>query len=313
MNPKITIALFNYCQAKYLPDSLNALLSQVDPPDELLIFDDASNDNSVELLKAVPNAKFYFNSSNQGIIANVAKALEIATCDYIAIFPADDILHPRFIAEHRKLHARQAGLGLTCSDCVFFEDKFPRIHQIHQFFPLTAPQIYSPEETIALFRTTPFTVLSVTCVYNRHLLRKFGGYKAELKSLCDFYLNAQIALQNPIGYIPQPLAAARLVVNSYGDALRRNRKERKKIYSRLFELVYKEEPADFRNAYVKARLMSFCGLFLFYYLLINPKYWFCFPSLLLKNWRFNLYKVYCMALKKAPPKLPVKPVIAAWP
>lgn len=313
MIPTISLALFNYCQAKYLPDSLNSLLSQVDPPDELLIFDDASTDNSVELLRKISNAKFHFNGLNQGIIANVAKAIDIATCDYIALFAADDLLHPEFIAEHRKLHERQANLGLTCSDCVFFEDKLPQIHQIYKFFPLETAQIYSQDEAISLFRKTPLTVLSFTCVYNRHLLKQYGGYKPELKSLCDFYLNAQIALRHPIGYIPKPLAAARVVMNSYGDTVRRNRKERKKIYSRLFELVYKEEPIEFRNAFVKARLMSFGGLFLFYYILTTPKHWIRLPALLLKNWKFNLYKIYCITLKKTFPKLPVKPIIAKWP
>lgn len=313
MNPKITLALFNFCQARYLPDSLHSLLSQTDPPDEILLFDDASTDNSVELLNKIPHAKFQFNSSNLGIMANVAKAIEMATSDYIALLAADDVLHPEFIAEHRKVIAGQSNLGLSCSDCVFFEDKLPRRHEIYRFISLADSKIYSSEEAVVLFQKTPFTVLSFTCVYNRHLLQKYGGYKSELKSLCDFYLNMQIALRHPIGYVPKPLAAARIVQNSYGDALRKNRKVRMNVYSRLFELVYREEPPDFRIAFVKSRILSFGGLFIFYYVILNPKYWFCLPTLLLKNLRFNLCKIYCKTLRKSFPKLPVKPIVAPWP
>lgn len=313
MNPKISLVLFNYCQEKYLPDSLNSIFSQTDPPDELIIFDDVSTDNSIEVIKKIPNARFQFNESNQGIVANISKAIEIANHDYIALMAADDILHPQFIEEHRKLFVQQPNIGLSCSDCVFFEDKLPRRYEIYKFLGINESRIYSPDEAVALFRKTGFTVLSFTCIYNRLVLQKYGGYQPALKSLGDYYLNTQIALKYPIGYVPKTLAAARLVQNSYGDALRKNRVERMKIYARLFELVYQEEPPEFRKAFIKARLMSFGGLFLFYYIFWNPKYWFCLPSLLLKNWKLNLYKIYCILLGKSFPKLPVKPIIAAWP
>lgn len=312
MHPKITLALFNYCQAKYLPDSLNALLSQTEAPDEILLFDDASTDDSVELLKTIPNAKFHFNQSNLGIIANTLKAIEAAQCEYITFTAADDLLHPQFIAEHRKVLSSQPNLGLTCSDCVFFEDQFPRKHERYKLLPIDAPLILSPSQSVALFQKSAFTIVSA-CVYNRRLLQKLGGFKAELKSLSDFYLNAQIALRHPIAYIPQPLYAGRIVQNSYGDRVRKNRNERKKVYAHLFDLVYRQEPADFRNAFVKARLLSFGGLFLFYFIFLNPKYWTVFPPLLLKNWKFNLYKVFCMLLRRPCYKLPVKPIVAPWP
>src|SRR5579871_2128360 len=97
MQPKISLALLNYCQAKYLPDSIRAILSQTDAPDEILVFDDASTDNSLDLLKEIPHAKFHFNPTNQGVKAVVDKVIEVSECDYIAIYPADDILHPQFV------------------------------------------------------------------------------------------------------------------------------------------------------------------------------------------------------------------------
>ncbi len=313
MKPKITLALFNYNQAKYLPDSLGAISAQSDPPDEILLFDDASSDNSLELLRKVPGAKFYFNEKNLGLFANIDKALETAENDFIVLTAADDILHPEFIEEHRKLIGQHPEIGLTCSDCVFFEDKKPVKYEIYNFLPLQNSKIFGPEETVSYFRKSGFTLLSFTCVYKRSLLKKYGGYDTSLKSLADFYLNTQIALRHPIGYIPRPLAAARIVPNSYGEKFRKNHSEKKKIYDRLFQLVCVVESPEFRRSFLKARLLCFGGLSTLYYMVSNPKYWRLLPSHLFKNWKLNLKKIFCLMFGISIPRIPVKAIHRKWP
>lgn len=313
MNPKITLALFNYCQAKYLPDSISAIISQTDPPDEILVFDDASTDNSINLLKEIPSAKFYFNKVNCGLNSNIKKSIEIAEGDFIVFIAADDLIYPNFIKERRNILKEFSNLGLICSDCVFFDDKLPYKYKIFRFLPFVTPQIFSPKESIDLFRKTGFSLLSHTCIYNRALLKKFGGYDDKLMSLADFFLNTQIALRYPIAYIPSPSAAIRVVQNSYGQSFRKSWEKRKKIYERLFELVYIESDSEFRKAFHRARLMSFVGMYAIYYVICNPKYWFCLPSLLIKNWKLNFYKVFCLVLRREIPTLPVNPEIGKWP
>ena len=43
--------LTNYNHARYLPQSLGALLAQSRPADELIVIDDASTDNSIEVIQ----------------------------------------------------------------------------------------------------------------------------------------------------------------------------------------------------------------------------------------------------------------------
>lgn len=313
MKPKITLALFNYNQAKYLPDSLGAILAQSDPPNEILLFDDASSDNSLEFLRKIPKAKFHFNEKNLGLFANIDKALETSENDFIVLTAADDILHPHFIAEHRKLLLRNRNLGLTCSDSVFFEDSEPRRYEVFRFLAKEDSQMFAPNETVNYLRETAFTLLSFTCVYNRHLIIKYGGYKKSLMSLADFYLNTQIALRHSIGYIPLPLAAARIVQNSYGEKFRRNFSERLKLYESLFDTVYNKENREFRDSFIRARLFSFGGLFSLCFILLKPKYWHLFSGLLAKNWKFHFAKIFSLIVGKPIQRLPTKPKVETWP
>jgi len=310
---KISLVLFNYCQAKYLPESLQAILAQTDPPDEIILFDDASTDESVDLLKKIPGARCYFNKVNQGLFANIDKALQVAEHEYIVLSAADDLLHPYFIEEHRKLLKMRPDVGLICSDCVFFEDTFPRKNEVFRQLAVSGPQIYSPKETVAIFRDTPFQILSFTTVYNRLLIQKYGGYQRELQSLADFHLNMQIALRHPIGYIPLPLGAARIVLNSYGESLRKNKKQRMKIYDEWFKFVHEKESQDFRLLFEEARLFSFGGLYTLYYIFWTPRYWRCFPQLIKKNWKWNLHKIFCKMRGRSFPRMPCKSRIGHWP
>jgi glycosyltransferase involved in cell wall biosynthesis len=48
--PSISVVVPNYNHASYLPHCLNAILSQSVRPNEVIIVDDGSTDNSVEVV-----------------------------------------------------------------------------------------------------------------------------------------------------------------------------------------------------------------------------------------------------------------------
>ena len=107
---KISIALCTYNSEKYLPEQLNSFLSQIRPPDEVLVCDDASKDQTVNILKkfqatAPFTVKIVENERNLGFNKNFEKAISLCTGEVIFISDSDDIWLPEKIA--RVLHQFQ--------------------------------------------------------------------------------------------------------------------------------------------------------------------------------------------------------------
>ena len=70
MIPKISIVLPNYNYARYLDERIQSLLNQTYTDFELIILDDASQDNSIEVIEkytADPRVKTKYFSENSGL------------------------------------------------------------------------------------------------------------------------------------------------------------------------------------------------------------------------------------------------------
>ena len=67
--PKVTVVTPNYNHARYLPQRLDSILAQTYQDFELIILDNASTDNSREVIESYakdPRVKAIFNAKNNG-------------------------------------------------------------------------------------------------------------------------------------------------------------------------------------------------------------------------------------------------------
>jgi glycosyltransferase involved in cell wall biosynthesis len=100
---RISIALASYNGARFIGEQLESLAAQARLPDELVICDDGSSDETVAIAEAfAARAPFAVrierNPENLGLNANFAKAMSLATGDVILISDQDDIWYPEKIA-----------------------------------------------------------------------------------------------------------------------------------------------------------------------------------------------------------------------
>ena len=90
---KISVFMFSYNHAPFLRDSIESVLAQTCHDFELLIIDDASTDNSWNIIQdySDPRIKAFKNSTNQNDKQSViSRLLEISTGEYIAIHHSDN-------------------------------------------------------------------------------------------------------------------------------------------------------------------------------------------------------------------------------
>ncbi len=93
--PLVSIVMCTYNGEKYLHPQIGSVLSQTYSNLELIIVDDASTDNTVQILEDYRikdnRVKYFVNEKNLGYNKNFEKAIFLASGDYIATCDQDDI------------------------------------------------------------------------------------------------------------------------------------------------------------------------------------------------------------------------------
>lgn len=97
---KVTICTMNYNLGKYISEAITSVLAQTFTDFEYLIIDDASTDNSLEVIKGFNDPRITVieraeNSGSPDMVVN--QALGLAQGEYFATLPSDDIWQPDFL------------------------------------------------------------------------------------------------------------------------------------------------------------------------------------------------------------------------
>lgn len=108
---KVGCYLINFCYSNYIQWAMRSLKEQTKKPDVLIFIDDASTDNSMEVVER-ENKKLglvfddvIINDTNLGACKTINKAVDAlikAGCDYVFGLSADDLLMPDYIEKTSK-------------------------------------------------------------------------------------------------------------------------------------------------------------------------------------------------------------------
>ncbi|AQX83615.1 glycosyltransferase [Elizabethkingia bruuniana] len=100
--PLVSIIVISYNQEAYIRENLDSIKSQSYANIELIVADDASEDNSRKIFEQWLTENNYvanrnFHSKNTGVVTILNECIEMATGEYIKIIAADDFLHENAI------------------------------------------------------------------------------------------------------------------------------------------------------------------------------------------------------------------------
>lgn len=139
-DPKITVLLATFNGAKYLKEQLGSLYLQSKKIDQVLVVDDGSSDNSVELVQSFINEHELFNSwkvkinnINLGPAANFINMCKEAEGDYIFFCDQDDIWMPDKIERMSNIIKNNPDIGLLYADVINMVNLDNKPHFATQF------------------------------------------------------------------------------------------------------------------------------------------------------------------------------------
>lgn len=134
MSKKVSIAMATYNGGKYLREQLDSIVGQTICPDELIICDDGSSDNTVEIVREFSgNSPFkilvVMNDENLGYSQNFSKALGLCTGEYVFLSDQDDVWCPEKIARMLTMFEVNPEAQLLIHDIEFCNEDLSPIGQ----------------------------------------------------------------------------------------------------------------------------------------------------------------------------------------
>ena len=97
-NKKVSIIVPVYNVELYIEDCLNSLLNQTYSNYEIILINDGSTDNSIEICSKYSNKKIkIFNQNNKGVSIARNVGISLATGQYIMFVDADDMVSKNYI------------------------------------------------------------------------------------------------------------------------------------------------------------------------------------------------------------------------
>ncbi|AIF53731.1 glycosyltransferase family 2 protein [Pelosinus sp. UFO1] len=124
---RLSIALCTYNGERYLQEQLDSILNQTLLPEEVIICDDQSSDNTWNILeKFKKQAKFKVNlirnDTNLGSTQNFAKAISLCSGDIIFLADQDDVWLPSKLQVIKEVFEKDQGVGMVFSDAIVTDE-----------------------------------------------------------------------------------------------------------------------------------------------------------------------------------------------
>ena len=96
--PKLSICIATYNRGGYIGETLDSILSQIQPEVEVLVVDGASPDNTPEVMAGYvsryPQVRYFREQVNSGVDRDYDKAVGYAQGEYCWLMSDDDLLKP---------------------------------------------------------------------------------------------------------------------------------------------------------------------------------------------------------------------------
>ncbi len=127
MQPTISVALCTHNGARFIGRQVGSILAQTLQPTEIVLSDDASSDDTVEIVRELLKSSaielvVLLNDPPFGVAANFQQALQTARGDLIALCDQDDVWSPRRLERLAAEFALRPELLLVHSDASLVDE-----------------------------------------------------------------------------------------------------------------------------------------------------------------------------------------------
>ena len=180
-SPLVTVICICYNHQHYVIEALESVIHQTYKPIEIIVVDDASQDQSAEVIRVFcnnhPAIKFLEFKTNVGNCKAFNRALGLARGEFIIDLAADDILLPQRVEDGvRALLAKGEDVGVHFTNAEGVDQ-----HGNHLWFhtdKISMKEI--PQGDVYKELISHYFVCSPTTMFRRSVMDALGGYDESL-------------------------------------------------------------------------------------------------------------------------------------
>ena len=288
---KLSVVIQNFNYGHFISDALDSLLRQSFQDFEVIIIDDGSTDNSLEIISAYKNNfknfKLVAYEENKGTHYSINHSIDLAQGEYIHWLAADDFRASNFFEECMTEFLNNPSIGICCSDFGYTDEKSGRFNLLSTRLLANVYEnlVLEPKGLIRLMRHADFWIPGHTTIIKKSSILKYGPFRRELLEKCDWYLFHLIALKEGVIYLPKTLSYLYCHTKSYSANINSSKKLKRQSAMAVINLLKMDNVIYME--FIKSTLLKEIILQDFRVLFKSPKAWkifyYCFNSHYLKK------------------------------
>jgi glycosyltransferase involved in cell wall biosynthesis len=213
-NPKVSIVLTSYNHAKYLRESIDSVLDQTYSNFELIIVDDASTDESWQIIAdySDPRIQIMRSKTNTQAGGDIRRAIsEIAIGEYIAIHHSDDVWEPQKLEKQVALLDANLQIGAVFSNALIIDENgLPFEDVSHFYYRIFDQPNRSRHEWLNYFFYHGNALCHPSVLIRKLCYETCGVYRFGLVQLADFDMWIRLCLKYEIYVMPEKLLRFRV-------------------------------------------------------------------------------------------------------
>ncbi len=198
MASTISVIIPTFNRAALLTQTLNSVLAQTRPPDEIIVVDDGSTDDTADVVASYGPRVRYQYQTNAYQAAARNKGQSLATGDYLAFLDSDDLWLPDALAElETALEAAPRAVVAYCRAQIV--DGAGNV--VESLFKPFSPEgdVWKP------LIVENFLLSTGPALIRRTALDKTGPWDSDLRGVEDWDMFLRLAEQGPFVCVPEPL------------------------------------------------------------------------------------------------------------
>lgn len=229
MKNKISVVILTFNAQKFVEETIKSVLQQTYGIYELIILDDHSTDDTLEIIsryKIYPNVYVISNNKNLGIARNINRAVSKVKGDWVLFLGHDDLLPEKHLEKMSK-YLEEVVAFVHCN-AMLIDENGKEIGWARD----NKSQIEKTSNPLRCFITSNF-ISSCGLVMNKKIFKSVQGWDEKFKNYGEWLLWIKMATSGKIVY----------VTNTYGKYRKHESStisEMKKISNRKNLELYKQ-------------------------------------------------------------------------
>jgi glycosyltransferase involved in cell wall biosynthesis len=213
---KVSVLIPAYNAEATIKATLDSVLSQTRPPDEIIVLDDGSTDNTASLVGCYRPRVTLFRQKNAGVASARNALCQLARGNFLAFLDHDDIWHSNYLEVQEKLSQTYPDASAFFTGHVDFKGYTNYVWKLDPICSLSSVELLDPLEFFERYNqaTGSFASMSYCCI-PKCVLSEIGCKPFRVSGVDDSYFCDLLALLGrPVVFAPVPLVAYRLTTTA---------------------------------------------------------------------------------------------------